>query len=115
MTVYAIGNVQGCFDELQKLLKRIDFNKKKDTLWFTGDLVNRGPKSLGVLRFVKQLGDSAIVVLGNHDLHLLATAYGIHPQRKKDTFDDILKSEDREELLEWLRLCPILHRDKSLG
>ncbi len=115
MAVYAIGDVQGCFDELQKLLKRIDFNKKQDVLWLTGDLVNRGPKSLEVIRFVKQLGDKAIVVLGNHDLHLLATASGVHPKRKKDTFEDVLKAKDREELLTWLRHRPLFHRDSKLG
>ena len=94
MAVYAIGDVQGCFDELNELLSLIKFNPDVDKLWFTGDLVNRGPKSLEVLRFVKSLGDAAITVLGNHDLHLLAVANKQSKKRKDDTIDAILADKE---------------------
>lgn len=109
MSIYAIGDVQGCFDDLQRLLIEIDFNKKKDQLWFVGDLVNRGPKSLETLRFIKSLGDAAICVLGNHDLHLLALAYDLSPYRAKDTLQPILEAPDKNELLDWLRNRPLFH------
>ncbi len=109
MAIYAIGDIQGCYDELLRLLQKIEFNKKKDQLWFVGDLVNRGPKSLETLRFIKSLGEAAITVLGNHDLHLLAVACGVSPQRSKDTLQPILQAEDKEELLDWLRSRPLLH------
>lgn len=109
MSIYAIGDIQGCFDDLQRLLTEIKFNKKKDQLWFVGDLVNRGPKSLETLRFIKSLGESAVCVLGNHDLHLLALAYGLSPYRAKDTLKPILKAKDRDELLDWLRNRPLFH------
>lgn len=110
MSVYAIGDVQGYLDTLQRLLDRVRFSPARDQLWFVGDLVNRGPDSLGVLRFVRALGDRAITVLGNHDLHLLGVAAGVQPLRKKDTFQDVLNAPDREELIEWLRREPLLHR-----
>ena len=100
MAIYAIGDVQGCFDELQQLLVQLKFQKDKDKLWFVGDLVNRGPKSLPVLRFVKQLGNRAIVVLGNHDLHLVSEHEGFDTARKGDTFDDVLGAPDRKGLVE---------------
>lgn len=115
MAVYAIGDVQGCFDELRALLKLINFHPQRDTLWFTGDLVNRGPKSLEVLLFVKGLGEHALTVLGNHDLHLLAVAQGYDRYRDKDTFDDVLQAPERESLLDWLRHRPLLHHDAALG
>ncbi|MDE2088418.1 MAG: symmetrical bis(5'-nucleosyl)-tetraphosphatase [Gammaproteobacteria bacterium] len=115
MAVYAIGDIQGCFDELQALLARIEFDPGRDRLWLVGDLVNRGPHSLRVLRFVKDLGERAVTVLGNHDLHLLATAYGCRPRRPKDTFNDVLEANDREELLDWLRRRPLLHHDAESG
>jgi len=116
MSIYAIGDIQGCFDELLQLLSRIRFDPGRDRLWFAGDLVNRGPKSLQVLRFVKSLGRAAVSVLGNHDLHLLAVAAG-NPQhlRHKDTLEEILSAPDRDELLTWLRHRPLLHRDTGLG
>lgn len=115
MAVYAIGDVQGCYPALMKLLTQIGFDPGRDRLWFTGDLVNRGPRSLEVLRFVKGLGERAECVLGNHDLHLLAVAAGAAKLKKQDTLDDILQATDRNELLHWLRRRPLLHRDDALG
>lgn len=103
MATYAIGDVQGCFKALQKLLDQIRFDPTKDRLWFVGDLVNRGPDSLKVLRFIKDLGPPAVTVLGNHDLHLLAVAAGCAPGRTKDTFQDVLTASDQDDLLWWLR------------
>jgi bis(5'-nucleosyl)-tetraphosphatase (symmetrical) len=116
MAVYAIGDIQGCCDEFEQLLTRIDFDSVRDRLWLTGDLVNRGPRSLDTLRLVKSLGDAAITVLGNHDLHLLAIALDPHAKRKsKDTLDEILNASDRDELLHWLRHQPMLHHDAQLN
>jgi len=116
MSTYAIGDIQGCFNELQRLLAVVGFDPCQDVLWFTGDLVNRGPHSLEVLRFIKQLKERAVVVLGNHDLHLLAVAYGnLAHLKPKDTLSAILQAPDREELLEWLRQRPFLHHDSALG
>jgi len=112
---FAIGDPQGCYDELRRLLDKIEFDPDKHHLWFTGDLVNRGPSSLNVLRFVKDLGPSAISVLGNHDLQLLASAAGIMPIKKKDTITGLLEAPDIAELLEWLRFQPIMHYDKEIG
>ncbi len=109
MSIYAIGDIQGCFDDLIRLLDVIKFNKKSDQLWFAGDLVNRGPKSLETLRFVKSLGSSAVTVLGNHDLHLLATAFKQRKPRKKDSLSDVLAAPDCDELLTWLRHRPLFH------
>jgi bis(5'-nucleosyl)-tetraphosphatase (symmetrical) len=108
MATYAIGDVQGCFDELKRLLAEIGL-KKQDRLWFVGDLVNRGPKSLEVLRFVRDLGDRAVVVLGNHDLHLVTQHEGFERKRKDDTFGDVLGARDAVELVEWLRTRPMMH------
>jgi bis(5'-nucleosyl)-tetraphosphatase (symmetrical) len=116
MATFAIGDIQGCYDELVALLDRIDFDSGRDRLWFTGDLVNRGPQSLAVVDFVRGLGDTATVVLGNHDLHLLACAYvdDFSPGRK-DTFQDVLESPKRDGLLTWLRQQPLIVRDPALG
>ena len=115
MATYAVGDVQGCFDELRALLERIRFDATADRLWFVGDLINRGPKSLDVLRFVRALGDRAVCVLGNHDLHLLAVSEGNHKHFRHDTIAEILDAPDRDELLEWLRHRPLMHRDRDLG
>jgi len=109
MATYAIGDVQGCFDELQALLARFDFDPQRDRLWFVGDLVNRGPKSLEVLRFVRDLGERAVSVLGNHDLHLVCVFEGYEKGRKGDTLDPVLAAPDVRELVDWLRLRPMMH------
>ncbi len=114
MAIYAIGDIQGCFKQLQELLEKLQFNADKDKLWFAGDIVNRGPHSLETLRFIKSLGNTAITVLGNHDLHLLAVANGRGKQGKKDTIKDILEAPDREKLLDWLIHRPLMHYDKKL-
>jgi len=114
MAIYAIGDVQGCFDALRRLLDRLAFDSNKDTLWFAGDLVNRGPESLEVLRFVRSLPNT-VAVLGNHDLHLLAVASGQAPVKKRDTLSAILEASDRDEILDWLRSRPLLHVDKESG
>jgi len=109
MAIYAVGDIQGCHAELVQLLDRINFDPAADQLWLVGDLVNRGPGSLEVLRLVKSLGDSAITVLGNHDLHLLAVAEGAAELHRSDTLDGILNAPDRDELLHWLRHQRLLH------
>lgn len=113
MALYAIGDVQGCFDELRVLLTKIDFDKRTDRLWFTGDLVNRGPKSLETLRYIKSLGDAAITVLGNHDLHLLALHITGKPAKNDETLKPILDAPDRSELMDWLRHRPLIHTEKN--
>jgi len=111
MAVYVIGDVQGCFKELRELLKVIDFNSSTDRLWFVGDLVNRGPDSLNTLRFIRDLGDSAVTVLGNHDLHLLAVHYNGTKLKSNDTLQQVLEADDSVELLEWLRFRPLIHHE----
>jgi bis(5'-nucleosyl)-tetraphosphatase (symmetrical) len=113
MALYAIGDIQGCDTELGALLKAIKFSADRDQVWFVGDLVNRGPESLQVLRRIRALGDAATITLGNHDLHLLAVAFGLARTRSDDTLDDILAAPDRETLLEWLINRPLLHEDRS--
>ncbi len=112
MAIYAIGDVQGCYSELCRLLEKIDFDPAGDTLWFCGDLVNRGPESLQTLKFVKSLGNSALTVLGNHDLHLLALHHGVKKVRDSTSLRKILKSSDRDELMDWLQTQSLLHYDK---
>lgn len=116
MATYAIGDVQGCYRELRALLRRLRFKPDRDVLWFTGDLVNRGPDSLRVLRFVRSLDSGALTVLGNHDLHLLACSLAGRPRpRRKDTFHDVLCARDRDRLLDWLRQQRLVHHDPQLG
>jgi bis(5'-nucleosyl)-tetraphosphatase (symmetrical) len=112
---YAIGDIQGCYAQLRALIERLNFSLDRDELWFVGDLVNRGPQSLEVLRYVRALGDNAVVVLGNHDLHLLALAHGHHKRRSSDTLDAIFDAPDRDAILEWLLARPLAHFDPSHG
>lgn len=118
MATWVIGDIHGCYDSLRLLWKRLDFNPEEDKLWLTGDLVNRGPKSLEVLRWAKKqnklLDGRMKVVLGNHDLHLLAVDRGINPIKKQDTLDAILDAPDRKKLLKWLRSQSFVHRDGRL-
>ncbi|MGC3973064.1 MAG: symmetrical bis(5'-nucleosyl)-tetraphosphatase [Nitrospira sp.] len=111
MATYAIGDVQGCFNSLTKLAKIIQFDPEQDRLWFVGDLVNRGPDSLKVLRYIRALGAAAITVLGNHDIFLLAVAAGLTPLRPTDTLSPILEAPDCHELTQWLRQQPLLYRE----
>ncbi len=115
MGVYAIGDIQGCYDPFCRLLEAIRFEPGEDTLWLTGDLVNRGPKSLKTLRLVRELGDSVVTVLGNHDLHLIALASGAIGNRKNfASLDRLLAADDRDELVDWLRHRPLLHYDEDM-
>ncbi|HBS26352.1 MAG TPA: diadenosine tetraphosphatase [Gammaproteobacteria bacterium] len=114
MAIYAIGDIQGCMDELLRLLERIQYDPAKDQLWFVGDIVNRGPKSLQSLRFVANPDNNAITVLGNHDLNLLAVSEGVRTVKRHDTLNDILNADDAADLLQWLRQQPLLHHDKNL-
>ncbi|MBL0142088.1 MAG: symmetrical bis(5'-nucleosyl)-tetraphosphatase [Betaproteobacteria bacterium] len=109
MAIYAIGDLQGCLEPLERLVDSLAFDPARDRLWFVGDLVNRGPDSLGCLRFVKRLGPAAVAVLGNHDFHLLCVAEGIQKPRRRDTLEDVLAAPDRDELLDWLRHRPLMH------
>ena len=116
MSIYAIGDLQGCYDPFRRLLDAIDFDPADDILWLAGDLVNRGPKSLKTLRFVKGLGDSAITVLGNHDLHFLALSVGaVRHGKRFATLDKLLKAPDVDELADWLRHRPLAHYDEDLN
>lgn len=111
MATYAFGDIQGCYDPLRRLLDYISFDPARDRVWFVGDLVNRGPQSLEVLRFVKGLGGSAITVLGNHDLHLVMQDAGFGRANREDTLEPVLNAPDRAELMEWLRSRPLFHAD----
>ena len=115
MATWAIGDVQGCAAELEALLDRIGYSPARDRLWFVGDLVNRGPRSLDVLRLVAGLGDSSVVVLGNHDLHLLAAARGAGLRDGDESLAPVLAAPDRARLLDWLQSRRMLHHDPALG
>ena len=116
MVDYVIGDVQGCFEPLQRLLEALGFNEHTDRLWFVGDLVNRGPQSLAVLRFIKSLPITPRITLGNHDLHLLSKLFGDDSRHNADdTLHDILTAPDRYELGHWLRKQPILYHDPELN
>ena len=114
MATYAIGDIQGCYDSLCQLLEKLKFDESTDRLWFAGDLINRGPKSLETLRFVKALGDNAVTVLGNHDIHLLALHYGARKRKDKDsTLLQILDAPDADDLIDWLQSSPLIHIDNK--
>ena len=113
MATYAIGDVQGCFKSLTQLTKTIQFDPKQDRLWFVGDLVNRGPDSLNVLRYIRGLGPAAVTVLGNHDVFLLAVAAGLASLRPSDTLTHVLEAPDRDDLMSWLRQQPLVYREGS--
>ena len=110
MATWVIGDIHGCWETLQRMLKRIEWRPELDELWLVGDLVNRGPSSLEVLRWGYENSDRLTVVMGNHDLHLLARAAGVAEAKKEDTLDEILAAPDRDELLGWLRARPLVHR-----
>jgi len=114
MAIYAVGDIQGCYDPLRRLLDAVSFDPEQDRLWCVGDLVNRGPNSLAVLRYLKSLGDACICVLGNHDLHLLGQAAGERAYRR-DTLQEVLAAPDGDELVHWLRHLPLLHHDENIG
>ena len=115
MAVYAIGDLHGCYEPFCRLLEAIRFAPGNDTLWLTGDLVNRGPESLKTLRLVRELGDSVITVLGNHDLHLIALASGaIGNGKPSAALKSVLTAPDRDELVDWLRHRPLLHYDEAM-
>jgi bis(5'-nucleosyl)-tetraphosphatase (symmetrical) len=115
MATYAIGDIQGCYDSLQCLLEKIAFNPELDTLWLVGDLINRGPDSLTTLRYLYSIRSSVEFVLGNHDLHFLAVAFGLRKKGQNDTLDALLNAPDRQELIDWLIQGKLLHTDETLG
>lgn len=113
MATYAIGDLQGCFEAFKELLVAVAFNPARDRLWLTGDLVNRGEDSIGTLRWCMDHDDQLVAILGNHDLHLLAVAEGFVPPHRNDTLAEILDAPDRDEVLDWLRRRPMLHRENG--
>jgi bis(5'-nucleosyl)-tetraphosphatase (symmetrical) len=113
LAIYVIGDVQGCFTALNGLLEKLVFDRDSDQLWFAGDLVNRGPESLSCLRLIKELGPAARVVLGNHDLHLLATYFGGREPKRKDTLDSVINAPDVAELMHWLKQQPLMIWDQE--
>jgi bis(5'-nucleosyl)-tetraphosphatase (symmetrical) len=115
MATYVIGDLQGCLTPLIQLLEQINYHPEQDKLWFAGDLINRGEESLETLRFIKSLGNNATIVLGNHDLHLLAVSHGHGKLKRGDTLAEILTAGDRDDLMDWLRHQPLFHYDKQLN
>ncbi|MEO8444728.1 MAG: symmetrical bis(5'-nucleosyl)-tetraphosphatase [Gammaproteobacteria bacterium] len=115
MAIYAIGDVQGCCDELEQLLASLRFDRDRDELWFVGDLVNRGPRSLDTLRLVRSFGSQATVVLGNHDIHLIALAFGNRSRAAGRELADVLEAPDGPELVDWLRHRPLAHYRPELN
>lgn len=115
MAVYAIGDIQGCLDPLRQLLDRLKFDPSHDQLWLTGDLVNRGPDSVGVLRLARELDGAAVTVLGNHDIHMLAVARGYARLKRTDSIKQVIEAPDADELLEWLRRQPLLYEASELN
>ncbi len=115
MATYAIGDVQGCYQSLQKLLNKISFNPAKDQIWLVGDLINRGPKSLKTLEYLYEIRSAVKIVLGNHDLHFLAVESGLHKLKNKDTLKKILKSSNRQKLVDWLSKQPLVYYDAKLN
>jgi bis(5'-nucleosyl)-tetraphosphatase (symmetrical) len=115
MATYVIGDLQGCLTPLIQLLEQINYHPEQDKLWFAGDLINRGEESLETLRFIKSLGNNATIVLGNHDLHLLAVSHGYGKLKRGDTLAEILTAGDRDDLMDWLRNQPLLHYDEQLN
>jgi bis(5'-nucleosyl)-tetraphosphatase (symmetrical) len=112
MSTYVIGDVQGCYDELQTLLASLAFDPQRDAVWFVGDLINRGPKNLETIRFIRGLPNTRIV-LGNHDLHFLAVATGVQKASRSDTLEDLLAAPDIDDIIRWLRHLPLLHHDPA--
>ena len=115
MATYAIGDLQGCYSELEQLLAKIQFNPQHDQVWFVGDLVNRGPQSLTTIQFVRNLGEAAKCVLGNHDIHLIACYCGVQSCKPKSSLNQILEHEDVDEIIHWLRHQPLLYSDPSVN
>lgn len=111
MATYAIGDLQGCYDAFICLLDKLHFNPDRDRIWLAGDLINRGPESLKTLEHCYALRDNLITVLGNHDLHMLAVLEGSLEPKRKDTFQDILKSSNKDLLAQWLQQCPLMHEN----
>jgi bis(5'-nucleosyl)-tetraphosphatase (symmetrical) len=111
MSTYVVGDIQGCLQPLKCLLREVKFDPDKDDLWAAGDIINRGPKCLKTLRFLYKMRDNLVMVLGNHDLHLLAVAAGVRQPSRSDTLDEILTAPDREELLNWLVQQPLIHHE----
>jgi len=115
MATYAVGDIQGCLPSLKCLLENVAFNSERDQLWVAGDLINRGPDSRGTLAFLHERRDNCHIVLGNHDLHFLAIAYGQKQAGRSDTFDEILSAKELDIWIDWLRHCPLLYHDHKLG
>jgi bis(5'-nucleosyl)-tetraphosphatase (symmetrical) len=115
MATYAIGDIHGSFDTLQRLLARVRFDRKADRLWLVGDLVNRGPSSVSVLRWAVEHDGCLTAVLGNHDLHLLGLAAGVVPEKRRDHLEDVLAAPDRDDLLGWLGQRPLFYREGAFA